>query len=301
MRPLERSIASPTPLSPTRIRCREIAAADIGEIARLLASGFPTRPSDEWARVLSRLTEHPTPLSFPKYGYMLEHSGVAVGVLLLIFSAVPAGGETRLRCNVSSWYVAPEFRGYAALLAARALRHKQVTYFNITPAPETLPILTAQNYQRYCDGVFVAVPALAPWAHGVRVAAVASDRDAGDTLSSGEIELLLAHAGYGCLSVICRVADRRHPFVFVPRRKFGGLRYAHLVYCRHADEFVRFAGPLGRFLARRGLPLVALDANGPVAGLVGRYLETGSPKYFKGPDRPRLGDLAFSERAMFGF
>jgi hypothetical protein len=24
------------------------------------------------------------------------------------------------------------------------------------------------------------------------------------------------------------------------------------------------------------------------------------PKYFKGPDRPRLGDLAYTEIAMFG-
>ena len=32
--------------------------------------------------------------------------------------------------------------------------------------------------------------------------------------------------------------------------------------------------------------------------LVGKYLDA-RPKYFKGPHRPRLGDLAYSELAMF--
>ena len=75
--------------------------------------------------------------------------------------------------------------------------------------------------------------------------------------------------------------------------------FAYLVYCRDLDEFVRFAGPLGRFLAQRRLPLVVIDANGPVRGLAGGCLAT-RPRYFKGPDKPRLGDLAYPERAIFG-
>jgi hypothetical protein len=43
-----------------------------------------------------------------------------------------------------------------------------------------------------------------------------------------------------------------------------------------------------------------LDANGPIAGLIGRYSD-GAPKYVKGPDHLRLGDLAYSERVLFGF
>jgi len=43
-----------------------------------------------------------------------------------------------------------------------------------------------------------------------------------------------------------------------------------LVYSRSIAEFVRFARPLGRYLALRGRPTVIVDANGPVAGLVSR-------------------------------
>lgn len=295
---------SPGPLtrSPTpRIRCREIEVADIAAIERLLARGFPARSLKEWQRALACLTEHTTPPGFPKYGYLLEHEGVPVGVLLLIFSAVTGAAGTQLRCNVSSWYTEPAFRGHAALLVSRALKRKDVTYFNITPAPHTLPILLAQNYRQYSQGVFLAVPALGGWSSDARVTAAPADLSPGEGLLAGEVELLRKHVGYGCLSLICSAEGGRHPFIFVRRLRFGWVPYAHLVYCRAVDEFVRFSGPLGRFLAWRGVPLVALDANGPVAGLFGRYAETASPRCFRGPDQPRLGDLAFSERAMFGF
>jgi hypothetical protein len=290
-------LSSATP----RIRCREIDAADLDAVARLLARGFPAHSIEAWACVLQRLAAHPTPAGFPKHGYLLEHQGAPVGTLLLIFSLVPTGAGAKVRCNVSSWYTEPAFRGHAALLVSRALRHKDVTYFNITPAPHTLPILEAQNYQRYCRGVYLAAPALAPRVPGARVASATPDLRPAPDLPRGEVELLLAHAGYGCLSLICSAEGQRHPFVFLPRKRLGWIPYAHLVYCRELDEVVRFAGPLGRFLLWRGLPLVALDANEPVAGLVGRYTVSASPRCFRGPDRPRLGDLAFSERAMFGF
>ena len=124
---------------PPRINCREIGTADIDGIVNLLMSGFRDhhRTRDFWVRAFKRLSEHPTPPGFPKYGYLLDCKGTPVGVILLIFSSILVNGETRIRCNVSSWYVEPAFRGYAAMLVSRALKYKHVTYFNITPAPHT--------------------------------------------------------------------------------------------------------------------------------------------------------------------
>jgi hypothetical protein len=34
--------------------------------------------------------------------------------------------------------------------------------------------------------------------------------------------------------------------------------------------------------------------------MVGKYLAGKMPKYFRGPDRPRLGDLSYTEAALFG-
>jgi hypothetical protein len=145
----------------------------------------------------------------------------------------------------------------------------------------------------------ITVPAFSAPSDSTSVKAVSPEICPDDDLQAHEIELLLAHAKYGCISLICSSANRRHPFVFVEARKYGLVRFAYLVYCRNLDEFVRFARPLGRFLAWRGCLLVVLDANGPINGLFGRYSDK-QPKYFKGPDQPRLGDMAYSERPMFG-
>jgi hypothetical protein len=283
---------------PPRVRCRQINTADIEDIVNLLTKGFD-RKRNFWERAFRRLSEHHTPPGFPKYGYLLESDGSVVGVILLIFSAYPFRQGEEIRCNVSSWYVNPEFRSCATMLISAALRHRNVTYFNITPDPHTWPILEAQGYRRYASGVFVAVPALNGWARGSRVSLLTPDARVDQDLQPAEIELLMAHAKYGSYSLICSSAGRRHPFVIAPRRHYGGMPLAHLLYCRDVEDFVRFAGPLGWFLARRGLFFVALDANGPVQGLCGRYVDN-RPKYYRGANPPHLGDLAYSERAIFG-
>jgi hypothetical protein len=88
--------------------------------------------------------------------------------------------------------------------------------------------------------------------------------------------------------------------VFRPRLVRGFIPCAQLIYCRDVSNLVRFAGPVGRALARHGRPLMLIDANGPIPGLFGWFSRGRMPKYFKGPQRPRLGDLAYTEYAVLG-
>ncbi len=280
-----------------RVRCRHIEETDLGAVLDLLVEGFPSQSRAHWVEVLRRLSAHDTPAGYPKFGYLLEHGDAPVGLVLLIFARPDETAQ--VRCSVSSWYVRPPFRGYAALLASHALRHREVVYFNMTPAPHTRPILEAQSYRLYCAGGFVAVPMLSGRSGGAHVEVAGPFTRPGADLTAAEIKLLLDHAGFGCLSLIVDSGGGRSPFVFLPRRRYG-IPYAYLAYCRDQGDFVRFAGVLGRFLIRRRLPLVIVDADGPIPGLIGRYTRRAPPKYFKGPDPPRHGDWSYSERTMFG-
>ena len=282
------------------IRCRQIAEGDIAAVTALLVRGFPSRDRQFWQSALERLGKRESPRGLPKYGYLLESGGAPVGTLLLICSTVRTGDKLATRCNLSSWYVEPAFRSYAPLLVARALSHKDVTYLNVSPAPHTRPIIEAQGFSRYCDGVFVALPALNGLFGGAGAKVFDARTPSAVAFDPFEQEILLQHAALGCISLWCATSERVYPFVFRPRRVKKVIPCAQLIYCRDVADFVRFAGPIGRYLARRGKPFVIVDANAPIPGLIGSYRRDSMPKYFRGPQRPRLGDLAYTEYAVMG-
>jgi len=281
-----------------KVRSRQIEEADIDGVADLLTRGFRVRSCGYWRGALGRLGSHPTPAGLPKFGYLLESDGVPVGVLLLIFSSIPTRDGVTTRCNVSSWYVDPAFRSQAPLLVSQALKRENVTYVNISPAVHTRPIVEAQGFSRYSSGQLVALPALSRSAGGARVVGIETPPEA--HFEPSELELLSVHQEYGCLSLWCVTRERAHPFVFMPRRVKGVIPCAQLTYCRDIEEFVRFARPLGTYLAGHGRPFVIVDADGPIPGLLGVYRDGKAPKYFKGPQRPSFGDLAYTEAVMFG-
>ena len=288
----------PSPLP--KVRSRQINDADIDSVVDLLTRGFRLRTRGYWQRALEKLSTHQTPAEMPKFGYLLESSGDVVGVILLIFSSIPGEDASKMRCNVSSWYVEPAFRGHASLLISQAIKFKNVTYVNISPALHTRPIVEAQGFSRYSSGQFVAAPALSMNSPDGGAKVIDADTRPDGHFEPSELDLLLAHKEHGCIGLWCATSGRAYPFVFMPRLAKGVIPFAQLIYCRHIRDFVRLAGPIGRYLAVRGRPLVIIDSNGPIPGLVGKYVDGKAPKYFKGPDRPHFGDLAYTEAVLFG-
>jgi hypothetical protein len=282
------------------IRCRQIDESDVPAVAALLRRGFPNRNRQFWQRALDELTRREPPPGLPKYGYLLETDDAPVGVILVICSAMPAGGTLAPRCNLSSWYVDPAYRAYAPLLVSQALRHKGVTYLNISAAPHTWPIIEAQGFSRYSDGLFISLPALHRARNSEPIEVFDARAYAPDGADPFEQQVLKQHDALGCISLWCVSGGRAYPFVFRPRWVKGVIPCAQLIYCRDIADFARFAGPLGRRLTWHGRPIVIVDANGPIAGLVGIFRHGSKPKYFKGPQRPRLGDLAYTEYAILG-
>jgi len=284
-------------------RIREIQESDLDAIGDLLTRGFVHRPREYWMRGLRRQSTRSLPSDAPHYGYLLENQGVPVGCLLLIYSSKIIDGETATCCNVSSWYVDPAFRNYAALFASMTQKRKDVTYINVTPAFATWPILEAQGFASYCRGLYFSVPALARSGRGIAVEAVAPVTPFVTGLPAADLEMLKRHAEYGCISLVCHTAEGALPFIFLSLRKRRGvipMPAMQLGYCRSMADYISCAGAIGRYLFRRGKPVVIVDANGPVAELPGVYSEAHGRKYFRGPHRPRLGDLADTELAIYG-
>ncbi len=88
------------------------------------ASGY-RRTRAFWQRAVDMLAARKVPDGMPQLGYLLESNGRVVGAILVISSMPRTGADPNaVRCSLSSWYVEPQFRIYAAMLASRALHHK---------------------------------------------------------------------------------------------------------------------------------------------------------------------------------
>jgi hypothetical protein len=283
--------------SSQQIRCRPIEAADLDVVVDLLARGFPDRTRKYWATALEVLASRERLPGLPAFGYALVADGVLVGVHLLIFQRRGDQPEAPVQCNTSALYVDPRYQGYAALLVSIASKPKNVTYLNTTASKHTWPLLEALGYRRYSEGQFVSIPSLG----GGAAARVSPLSDCPDHRALSDYALLRAHAEAGCLALVCKTARGHVPFVFVRRRiAYAPVGVMQLVYCRDTASYVALAGPLGRYLLGRAATCVILDADGPVPGLIGVFFRDRTPRYFKGPSKPRQNDLAFTEAVLFG-
>jgi hypothetical protein len=236
---------------------------------------------------------------------MLTNRERAVGVLLLICTQGLRGDSPAIRCNVSSWYALPEFRSFAPLLVSRALRHKQATFVNTSPADNTLPIIEAQGFRRFSGGTYMAIPALALRSSGQRLIRFTNAARPRDYLSVSDAELVRVHHEQGCLSVILQDGDDCSPLVFRRRLVKYRLRRAwlpcaQLIYARDTERVVENAGLIGRYLALRGIPALLMGANEPIPRLPGKFFSGKSPMYYKGPNKPSPVDLAYTETGLFG-
>ena len=268
---------------PARARCRQIADADLDGLADILARGFPRSTPGYWHKGFARFRALPVIEGVPRFGYVLESESGVAGVILLI----PSRRGDAIYCNLSSWYVEPEWRTHSTMLISMATKLKHVTYMNISPSPHTWETLKAQGFRQYSFGRSAMFPAFG--LSGGKVSTVIPD-------NLPERELLRAHADWGCMSVVCEKNGIASPFVF----KFKKLDrppmpMAELIFSRTMDDFRRCAAPLGRWLLKRGI--FGIIADGDVGGMFSHYVEGKEPRYVKGPHDP--ADLAYTERVIF--
>lgn len=287
--------------TPPKARVREITASDIPDAVDVIERGFKSAYTRRfWLDVFACLSQRTVPEGFPRYGYVLESNGKLVGIILFIYSTIWKDGSSFIRCNGSTVCTDPDFRFYGPILYSRPHINNKITITNVTPSKHTYQMVEVLGYTKYASGAFLSIPTLssARDATVARVVNAASKLDV--PFDPHDRDLLLEHEGWGCISLWCVTPQRAYPFVFRARVLKRILPYAQLIYCANIDSFTRFARPLGAHLAMKLLPFVLINANGPIDGLIGLYIPGRTPMYYRGPNEPALGDLAYTETAMFG-
>ena len=208
----------PAPVPP--LRCRQIGESDIAAVAALLARGFHNRDRQFWLRAFAQLRVASRRRGCRNMVTSWKAAACRSGRFSLSARwcarrAQPARSFPAATCRAGTSN--PSFRAYAPLLVSQALRHKHVTYLNVSPAPHTRPIIEAQGFSRYCDGVFVAVPML----NGLYGGGVGLQRGGAVALTHAGLipsnRMLVQHAALGCISLWCTHAQSAYPFVFRTR------------------------------------------------------------------------------------
>jgi hypothetical protein len=266
----------------SRVSCRPIAESDLDDIADLLTRGFPHSRHGTWTRGFARWKNLPAIEDVPRYGYMLEGGFGPVGVVLLISSK----RGNQIVSNLSNWYVEPQWRAHSILLLSLATKVKYVTYLNACPAPDTRCALQAQGFAPYNFGrsILFALPG-----RGAVSDLIPDDLP--------EAQLLRDHRAMGCISLTVEKDGIVSPFVFQPHR-LDRVPVMDVMFCRGAEDLRRCAPALARHFLPQGRLGFLID--GDIEAALSHYVEGKEPRYFKGPYRPILGDLAYTEKALFG-
>jgi hypothetical protein len=284
----------------SKIACRPIEAEDLPEIVDLLQKGFPGRNRRYWLTGLRRLAQHIPPPGFPRFGDMLTMQGRAVGVHLLIAAPYRNGAGMPVRCNGSSWYVDERFQSYGIFLQMRGTRRQPAIYTNIDPRSNTLPMITAQGYRLYNQGLFACLPALAPAsAHATRLLSGQSAWQAAGVPVTDQ-RMLADHEAFGCICLWCETPSGGQPVIVRRRAVKSAIPCAQLIYCRSLPDFEHVARPVGLFLATRGMPFLLVPTDQAMASVPGRLFPSKMQMYFKGSMSPRPTDLTYTEAAVFG-
>lgn len=280
------TMAAQAPKHAAKIRCRQISESDLEPLADLLARGFPLSDRAYWTCGFARWRHLPPVEGLPRYGFMLESETGPVGVLLLLSSE----REGRIVANLSSWYVEPEWRSHSTLLVSVATKLKHVTYLNASPAPHTERTLDALGFAPYNFGR----SAVFAWPGRGKV----SQTIPGDM---PEARLLRDHRALGQISLVVERDGLLSPFVLKPRRlDRPPVPVMDVIYCRSPEDFARCVPALARHFLPRALGFL-IDGDMPARfGTLSHYVEGKERRYYKGPWRPSLGDLAYTEKVIFG-
>lgn len=274
---------------------REITDDDLAAVRDLLVEGFPLRSGDYWTKGLANLRSLRRVKGFPRYGYLVDADHAPQGLLLTITSDHGVDGA---RTNFSSWYVREQYRQFALALFRHALELENTTFINPSPSDRVAPILKAFGFKPYTAGVLMLDLRTAMRSGFSRVAVQRLDTRRIAALSEPDGQIAEDHLRMGC--DVLRFETECRAGLVIHRRKW----VKHALPCSQvilADPhlMIDLAGPAMRAFARRGSLLAFRDVSPAVEPAVGRVFGRGI-RYFKGAHAPPVGDLSYSELAVFG-
>lgn len=219
-------------------RVRPMAPADMDQVCRLLEHGFA--PSGIKARQWTRLLDHPWASDWGERGWVLEAGNEIGGFLGTVWAERTIGGKSGRVCNLSSWYVRPEYRGWGMTLLTAAVEHGgDATWTSFTPGPTSRAAFDATGFTEMQSHRIVLPPLLHAGTLLRSRPKVTTDPVAvRELLDDGQRRVFDDHAPYDCLQMVVS-QGAAHAYLVVKRRGVRRVPYSEILHCSAPDLLAR--------------------------------------------------------------
>lgn len=197
----------------------------------------------------------------PNLGFVLEDDGRIVGFLSTIYGDREVNGRTERFCNLSSWFVLPEYRNQSLSLLTAVHRQGDLVFTNLTSRPAVQKISLALKYQLLDTYKLFAFPFAQFWTlFGLPWPKVTADPDLIEPrLSDEHRRYLRDHRATPCRHLLLERGGRYCYLVWVRRVK-QHVPFCELLYVSDPELLRRHFELVKWMIYLRGLaPLLAVD------------------------------------------
>jgi acetoacetyl-CoA synthetase len=228
---------------------RPVTPADIEPLCRFLHQGLTRVPLPAWRR----LFDYPWLDDKPDLGHLLTVGNEIVGFLGAIYASRKIRGKAGVVCNLTSWYVLPQYRGRAVELLDAAIRKENVTFTALTPEPAVAQMLEAMGFARLNKRRIELPPLLHVDTLRERGVLISFDPESVRRSLDDEQRLIFDdHARCNCLLLSATVGPE-HAFLVVKRRPGRRIKmaYSDILYCSNQTLLARHLERIKLAILRR--------------------------------------------------
>ncbi len=197
---------------------------DVEPLCRFLDQGFREHgvPAAAWPR----LFDYAWTGVKPDLGFVLTDGDEIVGFLGTVYAERHNASQTGLICNLTSWYVRPEYRGWGTALLAAAIHARALTYTTFTPGPLSRQVLKGMQFTKLDRSRIFMPPLLhADTLRGPRPLLSFDPDTVRGLLDAAQRKIFDDHAPYDCLQLVLSAGSERA--YMVVKRRFVSLRRLH--------------------------------------------------------------------------
>ncbi len=231
-------------------RIRPAGPEDVEPLCRFLEQAFKADgvPHAAWRRLFDYrwLPEK------PDFGFILASGDEIVGFLGTVYARRRIGGKATVVCNLTSWYIRPEYRGWGTALLAAAIRDESMTYTALTPGPVSQQVFKALRFTPLVERRIVMPPLFhAETLRQPRPTISFDPEIVRRSLDECQQRIFDDHAPYDCLQLLLTAGSER-AYIVVKRRAMSLRRrlrlfpagakfpYSEILYCSAPPLLARY-------------------------------------------------------------